>query len=86
MCYMPWTGHMSKLLPQPVKSLDYLAGKSQSFIVKLLVQVNAFLGMLSGLILMWSIVTPQMEMVMFNAEVTSEMTTGMYLFQGINSA
>lgn len=77
---------MSKLFPQPVKGRDYLAGKSQSFIVKLLVQVNAFLGMLLGLILMWGIVTPQREMVMFNAEVTSEMTTGMYLFQGINIA
>lgn len=76
------------LLPQPVEGLNYPAGKKiKSFIVKLsLVQVNAFLGTLLGLIFMWGIVTPQREMVMFNAEVTSEMSTGMYLFQGINIA
>lgn len=67
---MSWIGHLSELCPIQLEVLIiYLAGKSESFIVKLsVVQVNAFLGMFLGLVLMWGIVTPQREMVMFNAE------------------
>lgn len=72
----------------PASQRSWLSCRKKSkFYSKAVISAGKYLsGTLLGLILIWGIVTPQREMVKFNAEVTSEMTTGMYLFQGINIA